>query len=131
MKRQLLMLLVVGCLVGIPSAVAEVIIGDALNNGYLDKATAVQNTTGADPTAFIPHPAVWTYEGSTTIGGAWVDGVTVEAFAGQPPTPQTTGALGGPPRPDGCSNDPATGDCGVFFKAFSGTTARGPLTVHL
>lgn len=129
MNRQLF--LAIGVLCVASSANGEVIIGGALNNGYLDDAVAVQNTTGANPAAFIPQPAVWTYEGTTLIGGQWVDGVTVEGFAGVAPTPQTTGALGDPPRPDGCSNNPGTADCGAFFKSFSGTTVRGPLTVHL
>jgi hypothetical protein len=132
MKRQRILMVALSLvLAAASSANADVLIGGALNNGYLDDAVAVQNTTGANPLALIPQPAVWTYEGTTTIGGPWVDGVTVEGFANGSPTPQTTGALGDPPRPDGCSNNAATADCGAFFKAFSGTTARGPLTVNL
>lgn len=135
MKRTLVLLVAVGLVFGAsvaPSLAAPtVIIGGVLNNGFLDDAVPVQNVTGANPLAFIPQPASWTYEGTTTIDGNWVDGVTVEGFAGGLPTPQTTGAVGDPPRPEGCSNNAATADCGAFFKAFSGTVARGPLTVHL
>ncbi|MDZ4658003.1 MAG: PEP-CTERM sorting domain-containing protein [Bythopirellula sp.] len=132
MKRQLILFLAMGFVVGTSSANGQVvIIGGALNNGYLDDAVAVQNTTGANPTTFIPQPASWTYVGTTTIFGPFVDGVTVESFANGSPTPQTTGALGDPARPNGCSNNPATADCGAFFKAFAGTTVRGPITVDL
>jgi hypothetical protein len=131
MKRMLILFLAMGFVVGASSANGEVLIGGALNNGYLDDAVAVQNTTGANPDSFIPQPAVWTYQGTTTIAGNFVDGLTVEGFANGSPTPQTTGALGDPPRPDGCSNNAATADCGAFFKAFAGTTARGPITVDL
>ncbi len=131
--RNLLTFVLVACLVACATSTvsAAVLIGGALNNGYLDDAVRVQNTTGANPASFLPQPAVWTYEGTTTIFGPFVDGVTVEPQSGQLPTPQTTGALGDPPRPDGCSNDPLVADCGAFFKAFQGSTARGPITVHL
>jgi hypothetical protein len=132
MKRVLSVVAAIGCIVVLPNvANAVVLIGGALNNGYLDEAQAVQNTTGANPASFIPQPAVWVYQGTTTLAGPFVDGLTVEGFANGSTTPQTTGALGGPPRPDGCSNDPNTADCGAFFKAFAGTTARGPITVDL
>ena len=132
MKRHLILIVATGFTVAASSAAhCEVLIGGALNNGFLDDAVAVQNVTGLNPDSFIPQPAVWTYEGTTTIAGPFVDGVTVEGFAGQAPTPQTTGAVGDPPRPDGCSNNPATADCGAFFKSFAGTAARGPLTAHL
>lgn len=131
MKRMLILFLAMGFVVGASSANGEVLIGGALNNGYLDDVTAVQNTTGANPLALIPQPAVWTYQGTTTIAGNWVDGLTVEGFANGSPTPQTTGALGDPPRPEGCSATGATADCGAFFKAFAGTEARGPITVDL
>jgi hypothetical protein len=132
MKRQRILMVALSLLlVAASSANAEVLIGGALNNGYLDDVVAVTNTTGANPLALIPQPAVWTYQGTTTIAGPWVDGVTVEGFANGSPTPQTTGALGDPPRPDGCSAAGTTADCGAFFKAFSGTAARGPLTVDL
>jgi hypothetical protein len=131
MKRHLGFFLAMSLLVGISSANGQVIIGGALNNGYLDDVVAVQNVTGANPAIFIPQPAVWTYQGTTTIAGNFVDGLTVEGFANGSPTPQTTGALGDPPRPDGCSGNGLTADCGAFFKAFAGTTARGPITVDL
>ncbi len=138
MKRMLILSLAMAFVVGASSANGQVLIGGALNNGYLDDAVAVQNTTGANPAAFIPQPAVWTYQGTTTLFGNFVDGLTVEGFANGSPTPQTTGALGDPPRPDGCSNNPLTADCGAFFKSFAGTITatppampRGPITVDL
>lgn len=131
MKRRLSFSLSLCLLVGTSSANGQVLIGGALNNGYLDDVVAVQNVTGANPAALIPQPAVWTYQGTTTIAGNFVDGLTVEGFANGSPTPQTTGALGDPPRPDGCSANGLTADCGAFFKAFAGTTARGPITVDL
>jgi len=79
-----------------------------LANGTLD-STAVSSQVLATPTN-------WDVIATGAIIGAFNDGASSEEFAGNPPTPDT--GVG-----------PA--DKGLFYKAFTGTAARGPMTVHL
>ena len=54
-----------------------------------------------------------------------------ESWAGPTPTPVTTDNTLNPPFPEGCGNTAVDGDCGVFFKPFSGGGANGPATGSL
>lgn len=123
MKKLLSLMLAVG-IVSCASNISKAqIIGGSVNNGYLDETMLVV----IDPNSgfSLPHPAVWTYEGTRANTGPFADGLSSEPWAGPAPTPVTTGG-----NADPCNG----GDCGVFFKAFTGDNdpnGNGPTTVHL
>jgi hypothetical protein len=50
-----------------------------------------------------------------------------EPWAGSSLTPVTTNGVANPPPPDGCGG----GDCGIFFRPFSGNASDGSATGHL
>jgi hypothetical protein len=128
MKRILTFSVVLGLVASVASvAEAQIIIGGSTNNGYLDRTIA----TEISPGNFLPKPDGWVYTGTRAISGAYQDGLSSEPWSGPAPTPVTTGNLLNPPFPEGCGNTAVDGDCGVFFKAFTGGTADGPATVHL
>ncbi|HEY2828075.1 MAG TPA: PEP-CTERM sorting domain-containing protein [Pirellulales bacterium] len=129
MKRAISLVLALGLVALVSSwANATVIIDGATNNGYLDQTHAVEVVPGF----FLPQPSVWTNSASRTITGSYLDDLSSETFAGGPPTPATTGNFSNPPNPDGCGNTATDGDCGVFFKPFSGNlTTDGLATAHL
>jgi len=83
-----------------------------LTNGTLD-AVAVSSQLGNTPTN-------WDVTASGAIIGPFNDGAASENFAGGAPTPNTNDP-----------NTPANEDFGLFFKAFTGNTTRGPVTVHV
>jgi hypothetical protein len=88
-----------------------------LTNGTLDDTVATEINPPA-PGFFLPKPAVWVNEGTRSTSGPYEDEMSSEAFAGDPPTPDTAEG-NGLPGPDGCGENQF--DCGVFFKPFSGT----------
>jgi PEP-CTERM motif len=120
MKKLLSLMLAVGIVACVSTTSNAQIIGGSINNGDLDNTMLVV----IDPnTGFsLPHPSVWTYDGTRAITGAWPDGLSSEPWAGPAPTPVTTDGNAAP-----CLN----GDCGVFFKAFAGDPNNGAATVHL
>lgn len=123
MKRALALFAVLGFVAcGADSARA-----DLLTNGNLDLSVPVEIVPGF----FLPKPAAWVNEGSRTIAGPYEDEMSSEPWAGPAPTPVTTGNLGQPPFPESCGNSAVDGDCGVFFKPFTGSTANGAATGHL
>lgn len=95
----------------IASAAAQ---ANLLTNGNLDKTYQQEIVPGF----FLPKPLDWVNEGFRTIAGPYEDEMSSEPWAGPAPTPVTT---------DGAAGD----DWGVFFKAFSGSTANGAATGHL
>jgi hypothetical protein len=124
MKQIVSLILILGLLICASAAHAQIIIGGNTKNGNLDATVSTQVL----PTLFVPKPTVWQNVGTRTITGAYEDELSSESFAGQAPTPVTTGGSG-LPNPDGCGTGNL--DCGVFFKAFTGNTANGPATGHL
>lgn len=94
-----------------------------LTNGNLDRSYPQEIV----PQFFLPKPADWVNEGSRAITGPFEDEMSSEPWAGPAPTPVTTDGLLDPPHPDGVGGP----DGAVFFKAFSGNLANGPVTAHL
>ncbi len=128
MKRLLILFAVLGLLAyGANVANAVVVIDGSTNNGYLDRAVAVEVV----PTVFLPQPAGWVNDGSRSISGPYLDDLSLEPWAGPAPTPVTTGNLLNPPAPEGCGNTETDGDCGVFFKPFTGSATDGLATANL
>ena len=98
-----------------------------LANGNLDLGIA----TAITPTFFLPKPLNWINEGSRTITGPYEDELSMEPWAGPSPTPVTFDNLFNAPG-DGCGDINADGDCGTFFKPFTGNLTTGDLaTGHL
>lgn len=93
-----------------------------LINGNLDGTVPVEIVPGF----FLPKPVDWINEGTRAISGPYEDEMSSEPWAGPAPTPVTADGSG-LPAPDGCGGP----DCGVFFKAFSGSAANGAATGHL
>lgn len=123
MKRVLVLFTALGLVAcGYNSARA-----DLLTNGNLDLSIPVEIVPGF----FLPKPAGWVNQGSRAIAGPYEDEMSSEPWAGPAPTPVTTGNLGQPPAPESCGNSAVDGDCGVFFKPFTGSTANGAATGHL
>jgi hypothetical protein len=94
-----------------------------LSNGNLDLTQATEIV----PAFFLPKPTNWQNFGTRTISGPYEDEMASEPWAGPAPTPVTIDGLANPPHPAGCGG----GDCGVFFKPFSGSVTNGPATGHL
>jgi hypothetical protein len=109
--------------VGTHAANAQLIIGNGINNGNLDRTYAQEIVLGF----FLPKPQVWQNLGMRTISGPYEDEMSSEPWAGPAPTPVTTDGSMNPPHPDGCGGD----DCAVFFKPYSGSATNGPATGHL
>lgn len=123
MKKLLSLMLALGIATCFSTLARAQIIGGNVNNGNLDQTMLVV----IDPNSgfSLPHPAVWTYEGTRALTGPFNDGLSSEPWAGPAPTPVTTGG-----NADPCNG----GDCGVFFKAFTGDNdpnGNGPTTAHL
>lgn len=126
MRRLMLGFTLVACLAQATHAIT--LIGGATNNGYLDRTVATEIVPGF----FLPKPTIWQNEGFRTNTGPYEDEMSSEPWAGPAPTPVTNGNFLNMPFPDGCGNVLLDGDCGVFFKAFSGNLAQGNLaTGHL
>jgi hypothetical protein len=106
---------------------AEVIIGGSLNNGYLDRTYAQEIIPGF----FLPKPQVWQNVATRTITGPYEDEMSSEPWAGPSPTPVTTGNFLNAPFPEGCGNTATDGDCGVFFKPFTGDVTNGAASASL
>jgi hypothetical protein len=94
-----------------------------LVNGNFDRTHRVEVAPGL----FLPQPDNWTNQASRAISGPYFDDLSSEPWAGPAPTPVTTDGNLNPPPPDGFGGP----DGGVFFKAFSGSTATGAATGHL
>jgi hypothetical protein len=110
MKKRIVFLAVMSALMlCASSAVAQ----NLLTNGTLD-VTYQQEIA---PGVFAPKPASWTNNGSRAISGPFEDELSSEPWAGQAPTPVTTG---------GVDSD----DWGLFFKPFQGNATDGAVTAH-
>jgi hypothetical protein len=128
MRRILDLFLVLGLMAYVTSAAkGQVLIDGSTNNGNLDRTYAQEIVPGF----FLPKPQVWQNVGTRTISGPYEDEMSSEPWAGPAPTPVTTGNFLNPPAPEGCGNVMTDGDCGVFFKPFSGSQANGAATGHL
>jgi hypothetical protein len=103
---------------------AVVIIGGSTNNGNLDRTYAQEVVPGF----FLPKPQVWQNVGTRTLTGPYEDEMSSEPWAGPAPTPVTTDNSLNPPFPEGCGDVSVDGDCGVFFKPFSGGGTNGAAT---
>ncbi len=124
MKRILFLVAVLG-FVAYGASTAQAV--NLLANGNLDTCYAQEIVPGF----FLPKPAVWQNIGTRSITGAYEDEMSSETWAGPAPTPVTTGNLSNPPFPEGCGDVTKDGDCGVFFKPFSGNATDGLATGHL
>jgi hypothetical protein len=113
MKRVLAALVVLGLFGSSRLAHANL-----LTNGNLDRGHAVEVVPGF----FLPQPNDWIAVGHKSASGPYNDELSSEPWAGPAPTPVTADNLLNAPFPDGCGNTATDGDCGVFFKAFTGTT---------
>lgn len=89
-----------------------------LTNGNLDVTQQVEIVPGF----FLPKPASWENVGSRVLTGPYEDEMSSEPWAGPAPTPVTA---------DGVDAGGGQRDWAVFFKAFSGGSATGPMTGHL
>lgn len=108
-------------------ATTNVSSANELTNGNLDlgQATLIVGTF------YLPKPLNWVNEGLKG-GVPYEDEMSSEPWAGPAPTPATFDNFFnsiGPPS-DACGNPDLDGDCGVFFKPFSGTEAA-KATGHL
>lgn len=124
MKRFLVLVAALGFVAYGASAANAV---NLLANGNLDLQQAVEVVPGF----FLPKPASWENIGTRSISGPYEDEMSSEPWAGPAPTPVTTDNLLNPPAPEACGNNLTDGDCGVFFKPFSGSATNGLATGHL